>query len=77
MKTEFVAAPKDMLFREFADLTGTYKQVCNRVKSLPSDKYWVRVDGFLHNNKEVHRVYLTEKSVYELLRKKDVFNKKD
>lgn len=74
---DWVPPPNDMLFFEFADLLGTYKQVCNRVKSLPPGKYWVREDGFTHKGLEVHRIYLTDKELYSKLEKRDVFNKKD
>lgn len=78
MKTnDWVGPPKGMMFYASADLIGTYNQVCNRIKSLPLNKYWVRLDGFLHNGKEVHRIYLTEKTLYSSLEKRDVFNKKD
>lgn len=56
--------PTVIRYIDFADVVGTYKQVVNLCESLPTG-HLIREDGFTRRGVEIHRVYVTDKSISE------------
>lgn len=64
----------DVIYIDFADLTGSYDHVVVIVQCLLGlDGYLVRLDGFTRFGCEIHRIYFTDYEMYDKLASQDSF----